>query len=417
MALYGTGAGARPLQKGFDDNTSYQRPVLPTHDAVVEELRDWDHARAYLGKERHYPDFLRFFQREIEAHGWEAVLTTYLFQGGDAADDMLARLFSGFLHPLIQLMYGMEWAQPALVASALAQIAVHKPDTVKDFLLESERLARNQASPSPSILTLLSEIHSSPILASSAHFSDGNKIRDGVFARARAEMLALTSLVSVPPSSLAEATAEMFHACVYTASAAALLFHPPKPPKYDFFLIHHVNGAPFFLTVNKMGWIPLETKARLLEWKVRMDLIQYAARGTPQLEMEKVAGYRPRNREGKEPIDVIARLHELADDGHAIKLGRAALICRDICRPYEDRDWIKIKGDELWMNVFRLVVDSVEAPGPNWVRTCGLAEAWEVGYCRGGSLVSANNNTGYSRRPGCSTINIHLSTYPPPFPE
>ena len=57
---------------------------------------------------------------------------------------------------------------------------------------------------------------------------------------------------------------------------------------------HHVNASPFFVTINAQDWIPAEIKARLLEWKIRMDLLQYAGRGVPELSIDKLAGYQPR---------------------------------------------------------------------------------------------------------------------------
>ncbi len=57
---------------------------------------------------------------------------------------------------------------------------------------------------------------------------------------------------------------------------------------------HHVNASPFFVTVNAQDWIPAATKARLLEWKIRMDLLEYAARGVPELSVEKLANYQPK---------------------------------------------------------------------------------------------------------------------------
>lgn len=48
---------------------------------------------------------------------------------------------------------------------------------------------------------------------------------------------------------------------------------------------HHVNAAPFFQTINAQPWIPVETKARLLEWKIRYDIIKYAARAVPALQL------------------------------------------------------------------------------------------------------------------------------------
>jgi len=68
---------------------------MPTHDHVIEDLESWDHAKKYLGQEKYYPDFLRFFQKEMEKDGWENVLKEYVFKDDEAADDMFARLFAG----------------------------------------------------------------------------------------------------------------------------------------------------------------------------------------------------------------------------------------------------------------------------------------------------------------------------------
>ncbi len=80
--------------------------------------------------------------------------------------------------------------------------------------------------------------------------------------------------------------------------------------------------------------------------------------------------------------EIIAHLHTFPDDGHAIKLGRAVVVCRNVCKKYEDegKDWLVVKGDDIWKNVCHLVVDSVEAPGEHWVRSAGFDEAWKV--CR-----------------------------------
>lgn len=66
------------------------------------------------------------------------------------------------------------------------------------------------------------------------------------------------------------------------------------------------------------------------------------------------------------------------DDGHAIKLSRAAAIAQDVSRKYSAEDWMMIKGDDMWTRIHHLIADSVEAPGPMWVRTAGLDSAWTV---------------------------------------
>lgn len=50
-----------------------------------------------MGKEANYPNFLAFFQKEIEKDGGDVgrVLNEYLFKGDDVAESMFSRLFGG----------------------------------------------------------------------------------------------------------------------------------------------------------------------------------------------------------------------------------------------------------------------------------------------------------------------------------
>ncbi|RYP56837.1 hypothetical protein DL771_011612 [Monosporascus sp. 5C6A] len=435
LALYGIGAPPESLEKAYKVNEGYQRPAAPPH----EVLRDWAEVKQYLGKGEHYTDFLAFFKGEIERlGGWEAALREYLFKPGDErSEDLLVRMFAGLLHPLIQLMYGIEWRQPAVVAMALAQAAVHGDDGgLRDFLLTADRQAHAASSsePMPAIVDLLEAVQADEKLARSARLSDGNKIRDGVLGRAWGEAVAVASRVRVNPDELDERTAEMYHAAIYQGASAAL--QPGKQPKWDFFLIpetaceiecvskHHINLCPIFLTINAQDWIPLESKVRILEWKIRLDLAQYAARACPELSLDRIASYEPKDkgpgpavgelidrahvalnplspflppssrlsypRPQKQPtlthsLDterLLPRIHALEEDGHASKLFRAVEIGRRAISRYENDDnnknnWVLIRGPELWDKIMHLVVDSVEAPGPNWVRGAGDADAWK----------------------------------------
>lgn len=76
-------------------------------------------------------------------------------------------------------------------------------------------------------------------------------------------------------------------------------------------------------------------------------------------------------------LATMTRLHNFPqDDGHAIKLARAAVICRQNANNHENREWMVLKGEDVWSKINHLIVDSVEAPGATWVRTAGLDEAW-----------------------------------------
>ncbi|KAH6840925.1 hypothetical protein B0I37DRAFT_438424 [Chaetomium sp. MPI-CAGE-AT-0009] len=368
-------------EEGFHNHlpTPSPPPHTTTPLTLTETFHPWPAAALpHLGNEAYYPDFLRFFQAEMRALGgsWQAVLTRYLLDKKD--DTLLVRLFAGLLHPLIQLMYGVEWGQEAIVAEGLAQAAVHSGE-IGGFLLGAEGKAREIGEgKGEGVLELMAELRRDEKLAGAARNGDANKIRDGVLVRAPEEMIALAARVRVRPEEVEEKTAEMFDAAVFVAAAAAMV-KEGKQPKFDFFLMHHVNASPFFVTINAQDWIPAETKARLLEWKIRMDLLQYAARGAPELSVEKLAAYQPRGPDtGGSLADIVSRLHTLEDDGHSIKLARAAVICRNICKKYEDegKDWLKVKGDGMWEKVCHLIVDSVKAPGQRWLRSCGFDEAW-----------------------------------------
>ncbi|KAF7546441.1 hypothetical protein G7Z17_g8437 [Cylindrodendrum hubeiense] len=375
FTLYGTGASSRDLQKAFDANASYQLKAMKPRDQVVDQLsKDWAGAKQYLGKGRQYPSFLRFFQGEIEKLGWKEVLLEYLFKDDERGRDLQSRL----LHPLIQLMYGLEWEQPATIASGLAQIAVH--DNGLHELLTRSRgaaAAKPDSYQMGSIIDLYDKIAPNQKLASSAHWEDRNRIYDGVMKRAPDEMIELASQVRVRPEELEERTAEMIHTAAYIAAAAA--FHPPNVPKFDFFLTHHVTSAPFFLTLNKLPWIPSDVKVRLLEYKIRMDLLQYIARGCPPLTPESLFSYMPKDASSLvlRPEELLSRIHTIIDDGHTVKLSRALLLAQRVSKPYEGRPWIRIPDNDAWLKAQYLLLDGNEHWEVKWVRAGGFEEAWE----------------------------------------
>lgn len=88
--------------------------------------------------------------------------------------------------------------------------------------------------------------------------------------------------------------------------------------------------------------------------------------------------------------DVLERLCEVPDDGHAVKLGRAVRVAEGVCEGFEGRGgegkvvegegkgkW-RVKG-AMWEKIGNMVVDSVEGSegGERWVRNAGFERAWE----------------------------------------
>lgn len=133
-----------------------------------------------------------------------------------------------------------------------------------------------------------------------------------------------------------------------------------------------------FLAVNKQSWIPTEMKVRLLEYKIRMDIVQYAARGCPLLDTDAIRNYSPQDKTlVSRPEDLLPRFYAIPDDGHTIKVVRGLLLAQELSKKYADKPWIRIADDETWLKMHYLLLDSVENQDSRWVRSAGFAEAWE----------------------------------------
>lgn len=345
LAIWALNASPQTLQKAYDKDKQSQRPKGEVDHAVLEHItNDPSTFTKHLGVRDRYHTFLHFFRNEIHQHGWQYVLQKFVFAGDERADDMLARMYGGFLHPIIHLGYGIEFAQPAIIAEALAQAACHEA-WIADFLLPADKKASELRSktPSKSIADLLDEIHDDDKLKVAAHWEDGNKIRDGIIPRAGAEMIDYAAQFHVRTDELEEKTAEMTNAvCLYTAGAQ----HPPNIVMYDFYFMHCVNASIFFSAFLKQTWLSDANKARLLEWKVRMDLAMFASRRCPDMRLDEIRSYQPKQPSGWE--EIADRVCQFYDDGHAAKLVRALAHGQKICAPYEDKAHFRVKHDD-WL--------------------------------------------------------------------
>lgn len=119
------------------------------------------------------------------------------------------------------------------MAEALAQATCH--DSWIGKLLLPAEVAAAQNSSSKSIAELLDDIRADTELSTAARWSDGNKIRDGILARAGHQMITIASQVHVKPDELELKTAEMTNAvCFFTAGAQ----HPPNKVMFDFYYMY-----------------------------------------------------------------------------------------------------------------------------------------------------------------------------------
>jgi len=138
--------------------------------------------------------------------------------------------------------------------------------------------------------------------------------------------------------------------------------------------MHCVNCSIFFSAFLKQSWLSTESKVRLLEWKGRTDIALYASRRSPKPLMDEITNYRPKEPSGWDAI--FERIKNLDDDGHGSKLVRALAHGQVACKPYEQKENFRIKGD-MWLQLGHMAVDSVTDGGDTWVRSAGFDEAWE----------------------------------------
>lgn len=161
-------------------------------------------------------------------------------------------------------------------------------------------------------------------------------------------------------------------------------------------------------------WLTPAEKRRLLEYKIRLDLVQYVERGRPPINIDAIYSYEPKvasnsSVRGKRaratiecfvsrlqvsnirPAEIGRRLMEFGDDGHGIKQARATAICYELMKDWENASWAILRGDDVWKKIQHMVVGSLEVNGPLYVRSAGFDEAWTVSDPMGGRRVVAEH--------------------------
>jgi hypothetical protein len=224
---------------------SYQRPPVPLTQSIVTDIHNPKKYKTYLGCEKHYHNFLVFFKEEINQNGWQEVLNEYIFKGDERADDMLVRMFGGILHPIIHLGFGVEFEQPAIIAEALAQAAVHD-NWEAAHLIESEKAAKAHSPDGRSdatIVQLLREIYADTKRASGgrAKYASQVYVTEENLEEKTAEMInAAGDFKPMPATSTWLTSGSILHRC-RTASALSgkirLLEHTRRKSQHLLLLV------------------------------------------------------------------------------------------------------------------------------------------------------------------------------------
>lgn len=95
LAIYALGATPEELKRAYDDNKGYQRRQYAVDEKHVQDMSDKAKFKEYLGNEKYFETFQAFFQKEMEAKGWQNVLKENLFAGDEHAERLLVGMYAG----------------------------------------------------------------------------------------------------------------------------------------------------------------------------------------------------------------------------------------------------------------------------------------------------------------------------------
>lgn len=385
LSTLAMGGSPENLERAYDDGKGIQRPMPSVDPEVVKEMSDPARFRARMQVLDEYPNYLAFFKQEMANKGgnWQAVVTEHCFSRTPLADFMLAQLFEGVYHPFIHLGFGIEFELPGIVAEGLAQAASHNPTHLAAFFQRAEALAaKMEAEPRAPLVELYHEMRTNHTIATAARVSDGPwRVRDGVLGRAREEMARLAAQFRVKPTEedVERATAEMISCASWICATA---HKSGKERKIDFFLMHSVTSSLFSTVLGRQPWISLADKARLVEWKTRLDLVLFAACGAPELRDENLADYEPVASKGMDWRQLYRALNGHHDDGHVAKFVRAIKNGEQVAARFEKEPGAEhtfpVKGD-AWLKVAQICFDSTtpfHTIEKKWVWGVGFDAMW-----------------------------------------
>lgn len=267
-----------------------------------------------------------------------------------SCDDTVTNNYKAVIHPFIHLGAAIEFEQPAMIAEALAWTAVHEGwmDPVFTESAKAASGASSRGEPTDGMASLLNKMHADATLRAAPQPSQADTKRDGVIAHALPQLTQYTSQWRVAEGDVERAAAEVTDAAMYAMAGAQ---NPRKSVKMDFFLLHSVTSTIALWTFLRQPWLDDATKARIVTWKGRTDLTEYASRACPKLSLEDVRACPP-SRSWEE----LARLaiEDPTLDGHGHKMIRSVMHGAKVCVPYEGDKRMMIGGQDMWLRLCNL---------------------------------------------------------------
>jgi hypothetical protein len=291
LTLYALGAPPDVIIKNHVRNQLYQRVSPPMEPAVIQNLDDSATFQSSLGKEGHYLNFVRYFEQQIQTLGWPEFFEKFLFGDTELANDMMCRLFAGYLHPILGVGFAVEFHQPAILAEAFAQASVHHDDHLKQFLQAADAAATTGGVESAPLTNIIEAVSKDPTVKSSADikfFRQVNEngemcakldhIRDGVIAIAGPKVVEFAAKWQVKPNEIEQKTAELintagtdttFHSDeIWLTERQHMWFvlHNESHMSADLIFSPYTASPPLYFTVLFSESLRSRQKANLESW-------------------------------------------------------------------------------------------------------------------------------------------------------
>lgn len=375
LSVYVLGGNPDDLQRAYDDDDLHQEPMSAVDRSVVKELGNPDVFLAKMRRLDQYGNYLRFFEEEIEAKGWKAVVIEYVFSRTPVAEAMFAQLYEGAYHPIIHVGFGIEFEQPSIVAEGLAHCATHDSADIGTFFAKAERYARSGSVSSKPLVELYKQVRETEKIKSAAKMTQGPvRVRDGVMAEAQDEIAAVAAQFQVAPDDLERGIVEMMSCAAFSCGGAQ---RPGKGPKVDFFFMHMVTSSIFLTILARQDWISVENKVRLVEWKGRLDLVWYAASSAPALHTKWIESYQPTLSKGMDWHGLYKAVNVDHDDGHLAKFVRALKNAEEVGKGFAGEETFPVKGD-MWFKTAQMAYDSTASLpiDAKWIMGAGFDPLW-----------------------------------------
>ncbi|KAI5121366.1 hypothetical protein M0805_001179 [Coniferiporia weirii] len=159
-ANYALGAPPEALKAVYKAEEEYQRLAFDSPGAITDS--NWIE---HLGDERYYRAYLKLFSKAVLDTGIDATLDKYVFslsanwvdniQDVKKQPQMVNRLLSGVVHPLIHAGHGLEFGSPGMIAEGISMAcATHKTDF--DELIPKTLFLNKEATALSSLVSALS---------------------------------------------------------------------------------------------------------------------------------------------------------------------------------------------------------------------------------------------------------------------